>query len=326
LPSGFYLREGPNAKKPSMKSDSLSRNLKAAFFSTFFVLSVLESSHAQDYNFADPFYSYYYDYKIANPALTGTKAKHLITTVFHGIPKTTIDNKIIYASYERNISSIKSGIGGVFLYDQFGPWIDRQANVLFSKQISFNEKSGLYLGTQLLYNHRELDFSKFKFLDSYDPLIVEGDYSRSRFNFDLGTAYYSPLGTFGVSVKNILREKNDDIFLRATDPTLVLLAFRDFTITKNFVVTPSIMYKNDFEYGNVSVNANIEVMKWVILGGSYSFRDGDDRFMCNAGINIKDWVQIVTHLYSSFNDRFDDYDPTVETMIRVTIPHPDSEK
>ena len=234
-----------------MKSDSLSRNLKTAFFSILLILSLFGRSDAQDYNFADPFYSYYYDYKIANPALTGTKAKHLITTVFHGIPKTTIDNKIIYASYERNISSMKSGIGGVLLYDQFGPWIDRQANILFSKQIPFNEKSGLYLGTQLLYNHREIDFSKFRLLNPSDPLIVEESYTRTRLNFDLGTAFYSSYGTVGVSVKNIFRETDDDFFSRPSNPTLVLLAYRDFTINKNFVVTPSIIYKNDFKVGIV---------------------------------------------------------------------------
>jgi hypothetical protein len=59
-----------------------------------------------------------------------------------------------------------------------------------------------------------------------------------------------------------------------------------------------------------------------MVGAGYRFgKSREDNLDFNVGLNIKDWVQIITQVYSSARYRLRDYtDGLFETMIRVRIP------
>lgn len=146
--------------------------------------------------------SYYYDYKLLNPALAGIQDKHIITTVYAGIPSIQ-SSHLFYGTYETSIPSIKSGIGALGSYDELAITSTFQGAIFFNRKLPFNDHSGLRLGTQLTYRRIEIDYSTLDFGD--DRLIGQEEVTNN-FNFDLGLVYYSSIVNIGVSVKDVLEE------------------------------------------------------------------------------------------------------------------------
>jgi type IX secretion system PorP/SprF family membrane protein len=266
-----------------------------------------------------PFYSYYYDYKLANPAFTGTKARHVINTTYAGIPSHR-SSKLFYGSYERNIASVKSGVGGLVMYEEFGPVTMTHCGLFFSRRLPFGEKSGLHVGTQVFYQSHELDGKYYRYVQDGDPLIGEGTETTRLVNVDLGLLYYSRFVTIGASVKGI-REK-----METERTSLNVIATREFNITKGLKANPSALFFTDFTDNRFYLNSTFEIKKWILLGLGYRFVEhGPDDISFNVGLNIKDWVQVITHVYSS-EMRSDNANALVETMIRVTIPERKSDE
>jgi hypothetical protein len=99
-----------------------------------------------------------------------------------------------------------------------------------------------------------------------------------------------------------------------------LLVSHDFVITPAIEVVPScllVIYPNGSLAG---LNATAKIHKWLMVGAGNRFRNGSSEFSFNFGINIKDWVQIITHCYSSTNQKYEFEKPYVETLLRMTVP------
>lgn len=287
------------------------------FLTIIFIAAFATTISAQSGNSPTPFYGYYYDYKLANPAFIGNKGKHVITTVYSGFPSGNT-GAMLYGSYERSIASVKSGVGTTIIYDQLGPVTYVLASALYSKRVPFNETSGLRFGTQVFYQSKTVSYDYFQTIYPDDPLIgASGRDIRETFNFDLGLVYYSQYGTLGASIKNILNTE-DDL------PMLNLVLEREFKVIKGLTVTPSVFFRSDFNDKEFYMNSTFEIAQWILLGSGYRIADQRrSNLTFNAGLNIKDWVQIVGHVYSSayynYVTSFDDKH-FIEMMIRVKIP------
>jgi type IX secretion system PorP/SprF family membrane protein len=277
-----------------------------------FVVILTADVDAQLSNSPAPFNSYYYDYKIANPAFVGAKSKHLINTVYSGIAGVS-SYRVLYASYERNIESIKSGIGGLFLYNELGPVKHVYGGLLYSYRLTFNETSGLRFGTQVFYQSRTVDYDYYRYINPGDLLIPSGTETNQSVNLDLGTVYYSPAITVGASLKNVMKRDEETT-------TFNILATRKFNIFDGLKAEPSVFFFTDFDDNSLSLNNIFEIRRWVLLGAGYTLGGDSGDFTFNVGLNIKDWVQIITHVYSSGYQTQVGTDPQIETMIRVMIP------
>lgn len=300
-------------------------NLKTRALSLALTIVALFSFHvqAQRFNSATPSHTYYYDYKLANPAFTGTRGKHVITTLVNTVTSSVAGKpQLTYASYERNIEAIQSGIGGLIIYEEFGPYKFTQFGALFRKQVSFTEASGLYLGTQLSYQRGKFDYGAFNPIDG-DPVSLEGETKQRNFNIDLGAVYYSSAVTVGASVKNLLEQEQSIIYQKGSLRSINLIVTRDFQLTEQVKLTPSVLFNTFSEENDFYINNTFTFKKWVMLGASYQFgKSNEDNFDVNLGLNIKGWVQIVSHVYSSANYRLRNYTGTTfELMVRAIVPN-----
>jgi hypothetical protein len=280
----------------------------------------------QVYNSPTPFNTYYYDYKLANPAFTGTMGKSVITTMYSGLLyNDEWVTKKFYGAYETKLEAIKSGIGAVVQYykgnhemSAFAGKTYWQSGVMYSKQLPFSETSGLYLGTQLLYQHLKSD-------NDYEVAMPPGQLPDTitvgaligsqrdinEINFDIGGAFYSPHVTIGAALKNIVYAEHDEIGLN-------LMVKRIFKIGPSLKASPSVLYLTNFRHYNLYINTMFEFKCWLLVGVDYKVLyvyPNDVTF--NIGLNIKDRTQVIFHIYSSEAQRF--RTSIIETMLRVKI-------
>jgi hypothetical protein len=134
---------------------------------------------------------------------------------------------------------------------------------------------------------------------------------------DFGVVYYSRIVNVGIGVRDFF--KGEDFVTRRSWNFMLL---REFNIGSSVKITPSIVYHWNDNSDRIDVNSIFEIKKWILLGGSYSIRDGDDDASFTAGLNVKDWVQLIMHVYSSSNQELGGSSyRRVEVMIRANIPH-----
>ncbi len=267
------------------------------------------ASFAQSYN------SYYYDYKLLNPALAGNQDKHIITTVYAGFPSANYSS-MYYGTYETSIPSSKSGVGARGHYQDLGVISSIQGGLFYSKQLSFNDNAGLRIGTQLTFNRQQIHYDRVRPIELSDPLILEDNGVTRSVNLDLGLLYYSRIANIGIGVKDFF--ENDEMF---TQRVWSVIASREFNIAGSLKITPSLVYLTDSDDYRFDVNSIFEIKTWILIGGGYSIREGDDDVTASAGLNVKDWVQIIAHVYASSSQKRFYSDDRVEVILRANIPH-----
>ncbi|HEY0743322.1 MAG TPA: PorP/SprF family type IX secretion system membrane protein [Chryseosolibacter sp.] len=295
-----------------MKNRSL---FSAALLSILFV-----GANAQSITSSTPVRNYYYDFKLFNPAFTGTEAQHSITTGYSedqsglfGAPR------LGYGSYELNLPSIESGVGFISSIQEIGIVRFTHYGLLYSKKLSVTEKSGFHFGTQLAHQRERRDYTKLRLIDPTDPVVNSGIETITNFNLSFGVAYYSPTVTVGAGFKNIFKEEFD-----TREYNLVVT--RSITITDKIEATPSLFFIMDEARNSVRLNTSFKLFDWVLLGAGYTFpQNGSDNLDVNIGLNIKDRVQIITHVYAAeyARHRSNNRETTwIESMIRVRIGEP----
>jgi type IX secretion system PorP/SprF family membrane protein len=277
---------------------------------TLVALFVILQSYAQRATSPVPVYNYYYDYKLVNPAFTGRQGKHVITT---SLSRSSEYAEFFYGSYELNLQPIKSAIGAIASFEEMGVRTGFHVGAFFNKQIPLSETSGLKVGTQLFYNKRHIDYEGFV-VDPNDPLAPK-ETQAGNVSFDMGAVYYWKELSIGLAAKNVLPYDGEQT-------AFSLLAERKFDLLPAFSVTPSLLFLKAEHYDAVSVNAIFEIKKTLLLGAGYfHMKDSDGDLTFSGGVNIKDKVQFIGHVYSSNRqDMRPAQDSQVEFMLRVRIP------
>jgi type IX secretion system PorP/SprF family membrane protein len=281
-----------------------------------YLLGFFKNSQAQVYNSVAPFENYYYDYKLANPAIVGNKGDHVINTViagdlfesYPGVPRK------FYGSYEANLKKFNTGLAALLVADRIGPSTYNKYSLFYKRQFDLSENTSISFGSELQYQRQKIDYSYYRFIGD-DPLITEGYAVRENVNIGVGSLLQTHYINVGISGQNLLSEKFD----RAN---MNFILSREFKLTNSVQATPSLFYFTDFSDQRFSVNNIFRIKKWMLLGAGYTFpvdRRGD--LTANIGIDIKGWVQVITHVYSSAFQGLSAYSSRYfETMIQVTIP------
>lgn len=297
-------------------SARLSKDMKTRPLIYLLLTIVIVEAEAQRTNSSTPIRNYYYDYKLANPAFTGTTAQHAVTTAYSGHESDLAGApRSAYLSYEVNLKSIQSGLGIISSVEELGILRWTSYGLLYSRNFLLGEKRGVLLGGQFVYQRKRADYTKLQFADPFDPSFRQVEKTSSA-NVSLGLAYYSPMVTVGAGFKNVVKEEAE------TREYNVVVA-RDFKIGKALEVTPSLFFITDTEYNSVRLNSTFKFFRWGLLGAGYTFpRSGRDNIDFNIGINILDRVQIINHVYASeyATARGNNGTATwLETMLRVRI-------
>lgn len=281
-------------------------------FTAAALLFIMVSSQAQ------LFQNYYYDYKLLNPALAGSQDKHIITTVYSGFPSRDYSS-LFYGSYETSIPKIKSGVGALVYHENYGAVGNLGAGIFYSKQIPFNDHSGLRAGTLLNYRRREIHYSRLDPMGHDEDPSIENPSITHVVNLDLGVWYYSKVVNVGIGVNDFFRSEDQG----RNDIWSVIIS-RDFKIGNALKIKPSLVGLSNQRLNKhgVDINNVIEIKQWIIVGAGYMVWDGGDALNVSAGLNVKEWVQVIGHVYSSWNDGFrKDTDGQVEVIVRANIPH-----
>lgn len=177
----------------------------------------------------------------------------------------------------------------------------------------FSEKSGLRVGTQLLYARQK---SNYRYLQPTNPDLLPDEIQHD-FNVDFGVAYYNDALIVGASVKSIMDQETT-----MEKTTLNLMVTREVEINEWLEFKPSVFFVTNFDDNRIDVNGAVEFYEWVMIGAGYTFPiDGRHSKSFHAGINIKDWVQILALVYSSVGYRTREFTETrLEGMVRLRIP------
>lgn len=261
--------------------------------------------------------SFYYDYKLINPALAGSKARHLANVVHSGYPETSYNNWT-YGSYELSTTNQYHGFGGIFSVERSKYFDIKTFNAMYSHRFNIGDDSGFRVGANVSYEDGEYKESFFQYQDASDPLIIYNTRTTNDINFNLGVVYYSDIVNIGVAVNNII---NSDFQNR----TMNFLVSRKVSVAGGkFKIEPSVFYLQDFGGRDfLKINSTFEAWHWLLFGiGYWSSDDGAEDYSYNIGFNIRDRVQLITHVYSSFNEKFKEFSGRgAEAILRVTIPH-----
>jgi len=276
-------------------------------------------------NTPQPFYNYYYDYKLANPAFTAFEDQLRLNLSYFGFPyadENQLKQGSTYFSYESQVGA-HSGFGMFFKSEQFISQPFQGVAAFYRYKFQVGEQCNVRIGTQL----------------SYFKLVSENPYIKDReiYNLDLGFVLDSRWITLGGSIKNLF-QPSDFFYAYMTDwedrPDINIIASRKFRISDIITATPSLLFRtNEFGEG-LAINGVFEIKKLILLGGSYGI-DLDDigvtdaGYSFNAGITVKDRVQFIVHLYSSFHENNREFYSGerryYEGMLIFRIPHGDAE-
>lgn len=288
---------------------------------------------AQHYNTANPVPFYYYDYKLANPALVGLEHNHTMNVMYFGVPfKRSGKNyfptsQTLYTTYETSSEKLKGGIGAMFNWQRLGAENYLSSSLLYSYKISVGTNKEIRIGTQLHYQRLKVNYGLYRVISPDDPLLSVPTSRECSDNFDMdfGAVYHTPKFDAGVSVKNVLlSEFQFDNRVLSTTGTSALNAFiqRKFVVTHWLDITPSVMLITDFERSFADVNAILQIKKWVLIGVGYAVPyNGRKNISFNIGLDIKDRVRLIAHIYSQAEAPYSAvYGTSIGAMVSVKIP------
>lgn len=280
---------------------------------------------SQRLNDARPLYHYYYDYKLANPAFTGFEDKLRVMSMYSGVPmNSSLDLYKYYFSGEVKLDAIKSAVGGLLKINRNNTLSQKGAALFYRYKFDVSAKSNLHAGLQLSYDRYRIH--PYHSIDIQDPIIDNDRNTTDHINLDMGLVYHTPYLTIGGAVKNILKQKILRDSSAKNYSALNLIVTRKFIMGKSLVLTPSLFFQSRNMYSDeVAFNITADIAKWFIVGGGYvTYLDSssDGNFTVNGGVNIKDYVQVVMHAYSSLNQKNDFYsgkNSIVEMMVRFRL-------
>lgn len=188
-------------------------------FTTFLLIIGAFALHGQQL----PQYTQYMFTKLAlNPGYAGAGNGICVTGLVRqqwvGFQETDADGNATNVAPETYMISVHSpvkvlggGLGATIIQDQIGHFNDISLNIMYAYQTTLG-LGDLGIGVQLSLMNKSIDYSKFDFRDSGDP-ILEGKGEETDMYFDGGLGlYYRVPDTYyiGLSVLQLLEAKKPD--------------------------------------------------------------------------------------------------------------------
>jgi type IX secretion system PorP/SprF family membrane protein len=211
-----------------------------------------------------------------NPGASGIKEMNCFGLIarqqwigFEGAPTTAM------LTYDGYLSSINSGIGGVFVFDKIGLESNLFVKLNFSKHLTLG-KGKLGIGVDVGLINKQIN-GLFLATNPSDPSLVSLS-GQSAMNFDLGAGlfYYSPKLYFGVSGQKLIPQKvNWGTAQPQIRPHTYFTGGYNYAVgdSGELVLKPSFLVKTDFTATQVDVNLIAEYRELFWLGASYRIED-----------------------------------------------------
>jgi len=115
---------------------------------------------------------YQYNFSLINPAYTGSEGTHKFSAMGRG---NNLDDEFPSTSwmlaYEASIKAIHSGVGFMYTRDNFSPYRNGRYSLTYSYVFTLSDSSQLRLGTNFSLDKSVIDFSRYRLLDPFDPVL-----------------------------------------------------------------------------------------------------------------------------------------------------------
>lgn len=200
-----------------------------------------------------------------------------------------------HISVNAPVRILRGGLGASVINDKIGftRTIGFRVGYAYQMKLGFGK---LGIGAQAAFNNRTIDFSKFKPVDTNDPVILGGEESDMLIDFNLGLFYRVPGSYFiGVSGMHLLQSRgavlasssSADLRMRL-DRTFYVHGGYEFVFrgNPNFELHPSVVLRTNMSSFQVDVGA---LMKYKdLFWGGVSYRH-QDAIGIIVGVAYKDF-------------------------------------
>ena len=182
-------------------------------------------------------------------------------------------------SYDQHIEAIKGGIGIQVISDRISNDKIVQNSVLagYSYQIRASKNFGIKIGVQGKYTHRYINWNDLLFFDQIDPLrgffqsigvpnqtteIPPGNFNRHLFNANTGIVFFSPKHYGGVSVNNLVPEKDffgessSKVRVAAHAGTIFIFG-KGYEANRKWWLSPQALYVHQNNFNQITVGGLI---------------------------------------------------------------------
>lgn len=254
--------------------------MKKILFSLFWVLLFFNSFDLKAQQDAQ-LSQYMFNTLYYNPGYAGVMGVTKLTALYRnqwtgyvpsieegGAPNTQI------ATFVTPILKFRSGFGATLVRDELGAQSNLQAQLSYAYHLGL-KNSKLSFGISAGIYSQSIDFNKYRYIQ-YEDKFGLGKESQVRPDMALGFYYQAEKYFAGISFNHILKSEFDfglDTLRNALSDHSYFIAGYHYELNYNFIITPSVLVKTDFNTFSVEASA-IGTYNEKIYGG-LSFRQGD---------------------------------------------------
>lgn len=254
---------------------------------------------------------YQFNYLSLNPAFAGRDGQS-----FSFLAKTIKYPSSYFAEglllYETKFEKINSGFGLTGSSITLGAVSEASFGINYSYSIKVGKSSKIILGSRIANNRVHVDIDRLITLDPDDPILApNGKESISNVTFSPGIL--AEFGKFhaSISAENLLSTGNYEIgTLKVEDYDLYNIVLGYSYKVKNWgefrhsIFVPLL----DGEFNRVDLNSVAVIRKKFITGVTFEISDEEILPKLNIGFRVKDFMEIVTMVYSQRREFYSNSD------------------
>ncbi|MDN5204020.1 type IX secretion system membrane protein PorP/SprF [Fulvivirgaceae bacterium BMA10] len=215
-----------------------------------FILSPAQAQ--QDAQFSQ----YMFNTLFYNPAYAGVEGVTKLSAIYRsqwsgftttfdgsgGAPNTQV------VSLNAPILRFRSGAGIHIVNDNLGPLNNLEVQASYAYHLAIKDAK-LSFGIRAGIFSQSINGNKYRAVDPDDDLLIDGKESQIRPDLALGAYYTTENYYVGISVNHVLKAEFDfgvDQLRNALENHVVLTAGYHYDFNNNFILTPSIIVKSEF--------------------------------------------------------------------------------
>jgi type IX secretion system PorP/SprF family membrane protein len=244
---------------------------------------------------------YQFNYLTLNPAFAGKDGQSfslLAKTIKY--PSFNFSEGLLL--YETNFDKFNSGFAFTGSSITLGAVSETSLGLSYSYSIRLSKSSKIVIGSRIANNWMNVDFGFYSNIDPTDP-IFDPDKNESISNFTFSPGVLAEFGNFyaSISIENLLSTndyKIGNVLIEGYDLYNVVVGYsfkaKDWGDFRHSVFVPLL----NGELNRVDLNSVVVIRKKFITGVAFEISDEEILPKVNIGFRVKDFMEIVTMVYS----------------------------